>query len=117
VAPLDLPPESGAEARLGRELDPVLGREGARELRAGDEAALDDRLAETPARLLLLGERSLELLAREETLLHEDAPERTPGDRGRFHRRCIGSIAVRVKGFVCAGYDRAMRVEIHYCPV
>jgi hypothetical protein len=57
VAALDLGAEAGAEARLRHQLDPILRGEGVRELRAGDEAALDERLAEPPAGLLLLCER------------------------------------------------------------
>ncbi len=117
VPALDLGAQARAETSLGRQLDPVLRGESARQLRPRDEAALDDRLAEAPAALLLTSERSLELLARQEALLDEDPPERTPGDAGRFHSRYIDVAAPRVKDFVRVGTIVGMRVEIHYCPV
>ena len=53
VSPLDLGAKSRPEAGLDRQLDSVLRRERAREVGAGDEAQLDDRLAESPAGRLL----------------------------------------------------------------
>ena len=93
VPPLDLGAETGAEALLGRQLDPVLGRERACELGAGDEAELDDRLAEALPRRLLLRQRALELVVCEQALLDEQSPEWPPGDVGRFHLLTIGSVA------------------------
>ena len=93
VTPLDLGAEAGAETLFGRQLDPVLGRERARELGAGDEAELDDRLAEALPGLLLLRQRLLEFVACEQALLDEQSPEWPPGDVGRFHRLPIGSVA------------------------
>ena len=97
VSPLDLGPEPGAKTLLGRQLDPVLGCECAGELRPGDEAELDDRLAETLSRHLLLGERALEVVTRQQTLLDEQSSEGAPGDVGRFHRLTIGIVALRGK--------------------
>ena len=91
VPALNLPAESRAEAGLGLQLDAVLRGERARQLRPRDEAALDDRLTEPLAAALLLLEGGLELLAREEPLLDEDATERSPRDAGRFHIRSIGA--------------------------
>ena len=91
VPALDLPAKARAEAGLGLQLDAVLRGERARQLRARDEAALDDRLAEPLAGALLLLERLFELLTREEPLLDKDATERSPRDAGRFHMRSIGA--------------------------
>ena len=97
VPPLNLSAEPGAEPGLGDQLDAVLRRECRRELRRGDEAALDDRLAEPAARRLLLRERELELLVGQEPLLDEQASERSPRDVGRFHTRYIGAAGAGVK--------------------
>ena len=60
------------------------------ELRPGDEAQLDDRLAEALPCHLLLRERLLELVACEQALLDEESSEGPPGDVGRFHQVSIG---------------------------
>ena len=100
VPPLDLGAEAGSEALLGRQLDPVLRRKGACELGPGDEAELDDRLAEPLSRPLLLCQSALEVVAGEEPLLDEQPPEGPPGDVGRFHLLIVGeSKSVRNASF------------------
>ena len=97
VTSLDLGAEARAEALLGRQLDAVLRRERVRKLGAGDHAELDDRLAQTLARHLLLCQRTLEIVARQQSLLDEQPSEGAPGDVGRFHRLTIGIVALSDK--------------------
>ena len=98
VALLDHRAEPRAEAGLRCELDPVLRGERVRELRAGHEAAIDERLTEPAAGPLLLCEGVLELVGSQESLFDEQAPEGPPRYAGRFHTPSIGSVATGVKG-------------------
>ena len=60
------------------ELEPVLLGEQARELGSRDPAVGEDDLADAGAGLLLLGERELELLRREQAVANEQRAERHP---------------------------------------
>ena len=66
-------------------------------LGAGDHAELDDRLAQSLARHLLLRQRTLEIVAGQQTLLDEQPSEGAPGDVGRFHELTIGRVALSDK--------------------
>jgi hypothetical protein len=75
--------------RLGEldERELVLLREHACDLRPGDEASLDEDLAQARAGRALLGERGFEILPPEEPLANEHVSQYRPGVMGRFHRQ------------------------------
>src|SRR5262245_53260233 len=90
MTPVDLRPEPGAEAPLGRELDAVLLRQRYGEGRAGDEAALDEDRAQQPAALGLFGQSELQLVGCDETLLEEQLTQGPPDGLRRLHGLSIG---------------------------
>ena len=75
------------------ELELVLLRQRARDHLGGGKVQLDHDLAEAPARRLLDGERLLELLARDDACLDEEAAKGNPVEVGRRaqHHRSIGT--------------------------
>ena len=87
MAPLDLRPEAGAEPLLLLHLDAELLGEHRREIGPGHEALHHEDLADSLARLLLLGESLRQLLTRDQALLDEELSKQLLRDAGRFHVR------------------------------
>ena len=85
VAALDLGPQAGSEALLLGDLDAELVHERARQVGAGDKAAVDEDLAEPLAGRRLLGERGLELAFADQPTADEQLAQGAPRDVCSFH--------------------------------
>ncbi len=87
MAPLDLRPQAGTEAFLLLHVQAELLGQHRGESRSGDIALHHEDLAEPLAVHLLVGERLVQLLSRDQALLDEELSEQLGGYGCRFHVR------------------------------